>query len=156
MRLSPLARRLLQWLTTSASAVVPVDDGFDYSVSISCGPCRFATRRFTECCSSAAHSIDSEIYNEKIYDLLDSPLPTPAPSAAAASAANGGGGMFKGLFRNFTTVKRSALSLKADKSAAAAAQGQKVVNGLREVEVASAEVCAQRLKHGSSQGFSRS
>ncbi|GJN90377.1 hypothetical protein Rhopal_003388-T1 [Rhodotorula paludigena] len=100
--------------------------------------------------SASVNDDNSEIYNEKIYDLLDSPLPTPTPSAAAASAANGGGGMFKGLFRNFTTVKRSALSLKADKSAAAAAQGQKVVNGLREVEVASAEEAHAVLARGQS------
>lgn len=55
--------------------------------------------------------------------------------------------MFKGLFRNLTTVKRSALSLKADKTGPSAAAGaasggsqQKVVGGLREVKVASAEV----------------
>ncbi len=51
--------------------------------------------------------------------------------------------MFKGLFKNFTTVKRSALSLKADKTAAASAPGQsapKVVGGLKEIRVSNAEV----------------
>jgi kinesin family protein 20 len=82
---------------------------------------------------------DSEIYNEKIYDLLESPLPAPAPSTSS-TASTGGGGMLKGLFKNFTTVKRSALSLKADKTAPAASAGPKVVGGLREVRVGSAEV----------------
>ena len=88
---------------------------------------------------------DSEIYNEKIYDLLEPPVPTTSSSSTpAASSHGGGGGMFKSMFRNLTTVKRSALSLKADKTAPATPGGgasqQKVVGGLREVKVSSAEV----------------
>ena len=87
---------------------------------------------------------DSEVYNEKIYDLLESPLPSAPPSTPAApSHSHGGSGMFKGLFKNFTTVKRSALSLKADKTATASTPGQsapKVIGGLKEVRVANAEV----------------
>lgn len=101
---------------------------------------------------------DSEIYNEKIYDLLESPIPAPAPSTssiASGAAAASGGGMFSGfsqgaknLFK-FPTVKRSALSLKADKaapgssgsnSAALGGQGYKVVAGMKEIRVHSAEV----------------
>lgn len=93
--------------------------------------------------SDVAANTDSEVYNEKIYDLLDSPLPAAPPSTPAPAAASGGGGMFKGLFKNFTTVKRSALSLKADKPAPGAGPGvaaAKVVGGLKEIKVSNAEV----------------
>ncbi|BGP33502.1 hypothetical protein JCM10296v2_005306 [Rhodotorula toruloides] len=107
---------------------VPVDQNYEYAVWVSY----------------------SEIYNEKIYDLLESPIPAPAPSTPAASASSGGG-MLKGLFKNFTTVKRSALSLKADK-APAAGQGAttKVVGGLQEVKVSSAEEAHAVLSRGQS------
>ncbi|GAA5832474.1 hypothetical protein JCM11251_006466, partial [Rhodosporidiobolus azoricus] len=118
-----------------APGLVPVSDGYEYALHVSY----------------------SEIYNEKIYDLLDSPLPAPAPSSSSTTSTStgGGGGMLKGLFRNFTTVKRSALSLKAEKTPAtpggsAAMGGErasvKVVGGLREVRVSSAEE-AHRLIH---------
>ncbi|GEM08643.1 kinesin family member 20/23 [Rhodotorula toruloides] len=111
------------------SDYVPVDQNYDYSVWVSY----------------------SEIYNEKIYDLLEPPLPTPAPSTPAASASSGGG-MLKGLFKNFTTVKRSALSLKADKAAPAAGQGTttKVVGGLQEVKVSTADEGHSVLSRGQS------
>ncbi|GAA5900498.1 hypothetical protein JCM8208_000516 [Rhodotorula glutinis] len=110
--------------------VIALSDGFEYSVWVSY----------------------SEIYNEKIYDLLEPPVPTTSTSTPAAS--NGGGGMFKSMFRNLTTVKRSALSLKADKSAPATPGGgasqQKVVGGLREVKVSSAEEAHAVLARGQS------
>ncbi|BGP09522.1 hypothetical protein JCM10049v2_005395 [Rhodotorula toruloides] len=107
---------------------VPVDQNYEYAVWVSY----------------------SEIYNEKIYDLLESPIPAPTPSTPAASVSSGGG-MLKGLFKNFTTVKRSALSLKADK-APAAGQGAttKVVGGLQEVKVSSAEEAHAVLSRGQS------
>jgi hypothetical protein len=51
---------------------------------------------------------DSEVYNEKIYDLLESPLPSAPPSTPAAPSHShgGGGGMFKGLFKNFVVNLR--------------------------------------------------
>ncbi|GAA5988196.1 hypothetical protein JCM11641_001608 [Rhodosporidiobolus odoratus] len=108
--------------------VIPVDDGFEYAVYVSY----------------------SEIYNEKIYDLLESPLPVPAPSTSSTTST-GGGGMLKGLFKNFTTVKRSALSLKADHKAQQASGAQpKVVGGLREVRVTSAEEAHRVLLQGQS------
>ncbi|GAA5991219.1 hypothetical protein JCM10908_006590 [Rhodotorula pacifica] len=113
------------------SDVVSIDGAYDYAVMVSY----------------------SEVYNEKIYDLLDSPLPSAPPSTPAAASSHGGGGMFKGLFKNFTTVKRSALSLKADKSAPAAASGQsapKVVGGLKEIKVSSAEEAHNVLARGQS------
>ncbi|POY73326.1 hypothetical protein BMF94_3661 [Rhodotorula taiwanensis] len=117
----------------ATSEVVAMDAGFDYSVLVSY----------------------SEVYNEKIYDLLEAPLLAPPPStpAPASHAGGGGGGMFKGLFKNFTTVKRSALSLKADKGAPAAGPGQaaaKVVGGLREIKVSSAEEAHGVLARGQS------
>ncbi|BGP56583.1 hypothetical protein JCM8202v2_004209 [Rhodotorula sphaerocarpa] len=111
--------------------VVPVDGAYDYSVLVSY----------------------SEVYNEKIYDLLDSPLPAAPPSTPAPAAASGGGGMFKGLFKNFTTVKRSALSLKADKPAPGAGPGvaaAKVVGGLKEIKVSNAEEAHGVLARGQS------
>ncbi|GAA5917568.1 hypothetical protein JCM6882_001981 [Rhodosporidiobolus microsporus] len=115
--------------------LVPVNEGYEYALFVSY----------------------SEIYNEKIYDLLESPLPAPAPSSSSmTSTSTGGGGMLKGLFRNFTTVKRSALSLKAEKSAAPATPGAgergpvKVVGGLREVRVSSADEAHRVLLQGQS------
>lgn len=122
-------------------AVVPVDQNYEYSVWVSCTSPHSTSLLSVP--SFVLTSTDSEIYNEKIYDLLESPIPAPAPSTpSAAPASSSGGGMFKGLFKNFTTVKRSALSLKADKAAPAAGQGAttKVVGGLQEVKVSSAEV----------------
>ncbi|GAA5841833.1 hypothetical protein JCM9279_003122 [Rhodotorula babjevae] len=113
--------------------VIALSDGFEYSVWVSY----------------------SEIYNEKIYDLLEPPIPTTSSSSTpAASSHGGGGGMFKSMFRNLTTVKRSALSLKADKTAPATPGGgasqQKVVGGLREVKVSSAEEAHAVLARGQS------
>ncbi|KPV74208.1 uncharacterized protein RHOBADRAFT_54059 [Rhodotorula graminis WP1] len=112
--------------------VIALSDSFEYSVWVSY----------------------SEIYNEKIYDLLEPPVPTTSTSTPAASSHGGGGGMFKSMFRNLTTVKRSALSLKADKSAPATPGGgasqQKVVGGLREVKVLSAEEAHAVLARGQS------
>lgn len=116
----------------SISDIVQVDGAYDYAVMVSY----------------------SEVYNEKIYDLLESPLPSAPPSTPAApSHSQGGGGMFKGLFKNLTTVKRSALSLKADKTAAASAPGQsapKVVGGLKEIRVSNAEEAHTVLAQGQS------
>ncbi|GAA5874057.1 hypothetical protein JCM16303_002675 [Sporobolomyces ruberrimus] len=121
--------------------VVEVDDNYEYSIWVSY----------------------SEIYNEKIYDLLESPVPAPAPSTSSISST-AGGGMFSGfsqgaknLFK-FPTVKRSALSLKAEKAAAGtgsnggAGIGQtfKVVAGMKEVRVHSAEEAQAVLSRGQS------
>ncbi|BGP49705.1 hypothetical protein JCM10450v2_005610 [Rhodotorula kratochvilovae] len=118
--------------TAPVSDDIPLSDGYEYSIWVSY----------------------SEIYNEKIYDLLEAPLPTSSssPAVPATPSGGGGGGMLKGLFRNFTTVKRSALSLKADKTAPATAAGggQKVVGGLREVKVASADEAHNVLARGQS------
>ncbi|GAA6032256.1 hypothetical protein JCM8097_007148 [Rhodosporidiobolus ruineniae] len=116
---------------TDLPELIPVDDQYEYAIYVSY----------------------SEIYNEKIYDLLESPLPAPAPSTSSTTSTGGGSGMFKGLFKNFTTVKRSALSLKADKSASTAPAGAgraKVVGGLREVRVSSAEEAHRVLHQGQS------
>ncbi|GAA5933596.1 uncharacterized protein JCM15063_001357 [Sporobolomyces koalae] len=121
--------------TNNLPQVVKVDDRFEYSIWVSY----------------------SEIYNEKIYDLLDSPIPAPAPSTSSLSTV-GGGSMFSGfsqgaknLFK-FPTVKRSALSLKADRtnSASTNAAGQtfKVVAGMKEIRVHSAEEAHQVLTRG--------
>ncbi|GAA6003651.1 hypothetical protein JCM10207_003528 [Rhodosporidiobolus poonsookiae] len=109
--------------------LVPVQEGYEYAVYVSY----------------------SEIYNEKIYDLLESPLPAPAPSTSSTTSTTGGG-MLKGLFKNLTTVKRSALSLKADKPAPqqGVGAGAKVVGGLREVRVMNAEDAHKVLHQGQS------
>ncbi|GAA5963860.1 hypothetical protein JCM8115_006357 [Rhodotorula mucilaginosa] len=117
----------------TSSDVVQVDGAYDYAVMVSY----------------------SEVYNEKIYDLLESPLPSAPPSTPAAPSHShgGGGGMFKGLFKNFTTVKRSALSLKADKTATVSTPGQsapKVVGGLKEIRVSNAEEAHTVLAQGQS------
>jgi kinesin family protein 20 len=88
----------------------------------------------------------AEIYNEKIYDLLESPLPTPIPSNSSTSTSHSLTGVLNaGLgFLNATkaiglkglqSVKRNALSLKSDSKA-----GNKYVHGMKEVRVHSAEV----------------
>ncbi|CEQ43112.1 SPOSA6832_05009 [Sporobolomyces salmonicolor] len=97
---------------------------------------------------------NSEIYNEKIYDLLESPLPAPSPSTSSTTSTGGssmfGGFLGKGLFKNFPTVKRSALSLKADKGATIGARGAttKVVGGLKEIRVHSTEEAQAVLSRG--------
>ncbi|GAA5970434.1 hypothetical protein JCM3765_000980 [Sporobolomyces pararoseus] len=115
--------------------VVNVDENYEYSIWVSY----------------------SEIYNEKIYDLLESPIPAPAPSTSSVSSTHAGG-MFSGfsqgaknLFK-FPTVKRSALSLKADKatpgSSASIGQNFKVVAGMKEIRVHSAEEAQSVLSRG--------
>ncbi|GAA5907353.1 uncharacterized protein JCM6883_001177 [Sporobolomyces salmoneus] len=116
--------------------IVNVDENYEYSIWVSY----------------------SEIYNEKIYDLLESPIPGPAPSTSSiSSTAASGGGMFSGfsqgaknLFK-FPTVKRSALSLKADKpTPGSSTMGQtfKVVAGMKEIRVHSAEEAQSVLSRG--------
>ncbi|GAA5923716.1 hypothetical protein JCM1841_002021 [Sporobolomyces salmonicolor] len=117
---------------TDLPNVVPVDERYEYSIWISY----------------------SEIYNEKIYDLLESPLPAPSPSTSSTTSTGGssmfGGFLGKGLFKNFPTVKRSALSLKADKGATVGARGAttKVVGGLKEIRVHSTEEAQAVLSRG--------
>ncbi|GAA5950905.1 hypothetical protein JCM21900_000368 [Sporobolomyces salmonicolor] len=117
---------------TDLPDVVPVDERYEYSIWISY----------------------SEIYNEKIYDLLESPLPAPSPSTSSTTSTGGssmfGGFLGKGLFKNFPTVKRSALSLKADKGATVGARGAttKVVGGLKEIRVHSTEEAQAVLSRG--------
>ncbi|GAA6062896.1 hypothetical protein JCM10212_002118 [Sporobolomyces blumeae] len=97
----------------------------------------------------------SEIYNEKIYDLLDSPLPAPAASTSS-TASTGGSSMFSGflgaksLFGKFPTVKRSALSLKSGQGGVTNPMGQtvKVVAGMKEIQVHSAEEARAVLAKG--------
>lgn len=80
----------------------PVEDGFEYSVWVSY----------------------AEIYNEKIYDLLETP---------PASQSNGQ-----------TVITRKALSLKKDSSA----KGCKYIHGLKEVRIRSAEEAQVILRRG--------
>lgn len=91
---------------------------------------------------------DSEIYNEKIYDLLESPLPTPSLSSSSTGSTTpsiiksgldffGVGAKAKAIGKKgLQIVKRNALSLKHDGSA-----GNKYVEGLCVIQVHSAEVC---------------
>lgn len=86
---------------------------------------------------------DAEIYNEKIYDLLESPFPQPPSSASSQTSSVfhaglgllGVGGIKAKLNKSFQTVKRTALSLKHDTNA-----GNKYVAGMREIRVHSAAV----------------
>jgi len=90
----------------------------------------------------------AEIYNEKIYDLLEDSL--PASSLAFASAQSNvslssvglGSSSSSQLLRNVTTLKRKALALKQDKLAS-----HKYIHGLREIRVFSAEVSHQSIIH---------
>ncbi|GAA5889656.1 hypothetical protein JCM5296_002423 [Sporobolomyces johnsonii] len=117
---------------TDLPDLVPVDERYEYSIWVSY----------------------SEIYNEKIYDLLESPLPAPSPSTSSTTSTGSssmfGGFLGKGLFKNFPMVKRSALSLKADKGASVGARGAttKVVGGLKEVRVHSTEEAQAVLSRG--------
>ncbi|KAI5478637.1 kinesin family member 20/23 [Pseudohyphozyma bogoriensis] len=111
--------------------IIPVSDAYHYHLSISY----------------------AEIYNEKIYDLLESPL--PQPSVSTSSTASTSGGLFGKAFaavKGFRTVQRNALSLKADKPApgasSASGNGNKYVAGMREVKVASADEARQILAQG--------
>lgn len=109
-------------LTTSCTAI-PVDRNYDYTVSVS----------------------SVEIYNEKVYDLLDSPTPTPV--ASSASSAHSATSIFSSSMgflgakakafglKGLQSVKRTALSLKYDSKA-----GNKYVHGMKEVLVETAEV----------------
>ena len=89
---------------------------------------------------------DAEIYLEKIYDLLEAPVPqnsvsTSSTASTSASVFQAGLGLFsvggakaKAMVKGFSTVKRNALSLKQDKSG-----GSKYVAGMKEIRVHSAE-----------------
>lgn len=93
-------------------------------------------------------SPDAEVYNEKIYDLLSSPASTPSiasstHSSTPTSVLQAGLGFLSvkakgGFFKSFQTVKRNALTLKADK-VGAGGMG-KYVAGMREVRVHNAQV----------------
>lgn len=101
-------------------------------------------------CLLTLSSIDAEIYNEKIYDLLESPLPTPTASSSSSTHSatpssvfqaglgllSVGGAKAKGFMKGLSTVKRNALTLKHDAGA-----GNKYVHGMKEIRVHSAEVC---------------
>lgn len=99
---------------------LPVDSSFTYSLWVSY----------------------AEVYNESIYDLLDSPNSTLAPSSASISSIGSGGGVFSGwggklkaFVGTKTTFKRGALSLKMDETT-----GHQYVQGIQEIRVANAEV----------------
>ncbi|KAG0151042.1 hypothetical protein CROQUDRAFT_651558 [Cronartium quercuum f. sp. fusiforme G11] len=96
----------------------------------------------------------AEVYNEKVYDLLD----TPTPVLASASS----GATFQSLTSNITdhvtrmaqmlhnkasssggVIKRKPLVLKHDK-----AHGHKYVHGLTELRVRTAEEAKLLLRHG--------
>lgn len=114
---------------TEICPVIQVDDAYEYSIWISY----------------------AEIYNEKIYDLLESPLPTPINSSSSSSShsltpasifhaglgfLNASGAKAKAMgLKGLQSVKRNALSLKHDSQA-----GNKYVHGMKEVRVHSAEV----------------
>lgn len=93
----------------------------------------------------------AEIYNEKIYDLLESPLPTPIPSNSSSTTShsltgvlNAGLGFLQATkaigLKGLQSVKRNALSLKSDSKA-----GNKYVHGMKEIRVHSAEVSLSLL-----------
>ena len=86
------------------------------------------------------------MYNEKIYDLLESPVPTASNVSVSTSSTaststslfglfSAGGAKAKAAFKGMATVKRSALPLKQEKSS-----GNKYVAGMKEVRIGSAEV----------------
>ncbi|KAK4705272.1 kinesin family member 20, partial [Phenoliferia sp. Uapishka_3] len=89
----------------------------------------------------------AEVYNEKIYDLLQSPIPAPAPSTSSTtSTSSGWGARFKGVLglKGPQTVKRAALTLKSDIKGA----GQKYVAGMQELRINSAEEARTLLDRG--------
>lgn len=97
-------------------------------------------------------STDAEIYNEKIYDLLESPVPVPSSSGSSTHSIiktglgilSVGGAKAKAMgMKGFQTVKRNALSLKHDKNA-----GNKYVADLKELRVHSAEEARSILDRG--------
>lgn len=112
--------------------VVKVDDLFEYSIWVSY----------------------AEIYNEKIYDLLEAPLPTPSLSTSSTTGHtmlglfSAGGAKAKAMFKGVSTVKRNALSLKQDKTVAGGGTGTKYVAGMKEVRVHSAEEARAILDRG--------
>lgn len=124
--------------------VVKVDDLFEYSIWVSCWSDSLLRtgQILTPICFS-----DAEIYNEKIYDLLEAPLPTPSLSTSSTTGHtmlglfSAGGAKAKAMFKGVSTVKRNALSLKQDKTVAGGGTGTKYVAGMKEVRVHSAEVC---------------
>ena len=114
---------LLPCPATDCLAAIPGDRNYDYTVSVS----------------------SVEIYNEKVYDLLDSPTPTPI--ASSASSAHSATSIFSSSIgflgakakafgvKGLQSVKRTALSLKYDSKA-----GNKYVHGMKEIHVLTADV----------------
>lgn len=110
--------------------VVPVDEGCEYSVWISY----------------------AEVYNEKVYDLLDAQTLTPSSSAnslhsftasLAEQVKQAAQHLTKAAAVGGGTVKRKALSLKHDK-----ANGNKYIAGLTEVRVWTADEGKTLLRKG--------
>ncbi|KAK4051981.1 hypothetical protein OIO90_004511 [Microbotryomycetes sp. JL221] len=117
---------------------IKLEDGYDYSVWVSY----------------------AEIYNEKIYDLLESPVPTSATVSVSTSSTTtassmlhaglslfGAAGKAKSFMnKGFSTViKRNALSLKHDKQAG---NGSKYIAGMKEICVHSAEEAQKIIEQG--------
>ncbi|KAK4050294.1 hypothetical protein OIV83_003615 [Microbotryomycetes sp. JL201] len=111
---------------------VKLDDAYNYSVCVSY----------------------AEVYNEKIYDLLESPVPTLATVSASTSSSSsvlqsgfsffGAAGKAKSFVKGLSTVKRNALSLKHDK----AGGGAKYVAGMKEVCVNNAQEAQAIIEQG--------
>ncbi|SGZ31825.1 BQ5605_C042g12013 [Microbotryum silenes-dioicae] len=119
--------------STALPEIVNVDDNFEYSIWVSY----------------------AEVYLEKIYDLLESPVASQSVSTSSTASVtsnmfqaglglfSAGGAKAKAMVKGFQTVKRNALSLKHDKSG-----GNKYVHGMREVRVHSAEEARALLERG--------
>ncbi|KAM0786363.1 hypothetical protein ACM66B_001833 [Microbotryomycetes sp. NB124-2] len=111
---------------------VKLDDGYKYSIWVSY----------------------AEVYNEKIYDLLESPVPSSTTVSASTSSTSsvlqsgfsffGAAGKAKSFVKGLSTVKRNALSLKHDK----AGNGAKYVAGMKEVCVHSAQEAQAIIEQG--------
>ncbi|SCV75006.1 BQ2448_8035 [Microbotryum intermedium] len=119
--------------STVLPEIINVDDNFEYSIWVSY----------------------AEVYLEKIYDLLESPVASQSVSTSSTTSVtssmfqaglglfSAGGAKAKAMVKGFQTVKRNALSLKHDKSG-----GNKYVHGMREVRVHSAEEARAVLERG--------
>ncbi|KAM0749443.1 kinesin-domain-containing protein [Meredithblackwellia eburnea MCA 4105] len=111
--------------------IIPIDETYHYSIYVSY----------------------TEVYNEKIYDLLQSPLPQPSASTSSTSTP-GWSAKAKAVFglgRSLSTVKRNALSLKSSSSSSSGGpleQQGKYVSGMKEVKVASVEEAESLVRLG--------
>ncbi len=95
---------------------------------------------------------DAEIYNEKIFDLLDLNLHRDRIASSTSTASgSAGAGLFSGVKSLFgrKVVKRTPLALKLDSHASlASGAGGKHIAGLREVPIRSAADIADVLSEG--------